>query len=355
MQSYNNFLKLIERTGRVSIHEAEIQTDTLLKDSQDDEWEDNPRIQIYDLLDKVLQSKQNGDVDDYHNYSVTFARIRDFDSACRILEAGLKKYPNNIDLLADYLQYYPMSSNDDWLETCKEYYLRLLSIDENEWNWRSFAFVLDFLMKWNEQTADVDEKGQIKLKALELSKKFVKLLPFDDRAYYYFYKVSINFKKMSNSAQKKLLNDIISKAEVYSVRCYVLLAETKLDNKEKNNTEYSEVIESLDLAISNSIDTKYSYDMGYLYLLRFIARASNLIGILDQHNRQSALLLNNEDVEESKNLDAQIIGEIRIAYHDYSTAKKMNKNSKLVEKAENYIKLLKSLSGIEFELDEDFI
>jgi hypothetical protein len=61
---------------------------------------------IYKVVNTFLeQSRFIGVADDFHNLAVEFANNEEQDVACRILEIGIKCFPDNVDLLADYLAY----------------------------------------------------------------------------------------------------------------------------------------------------------------------------------------------------------------------------------------------------------
>lgn len=339
MQDYTNFSKTIQRIGRASIQEAEEITEKMIN-SQDDEFEDNSRIQVYDLLDQVLELKQNGDPDDYHNYSVTMASIYDYDAACQILECGLKKYPNNVDLLADYLNYSTQSSDESCWDKCWNYYNHLLKIDKGEWTWRCYAFIINFLRAWRMYVQDKEEILKAKELALDVSEEYIKRHPLDDRAYLLYYKLKIEFNPNITVKKKEdLLNKLIVKAGAHSVRCSILLAELKIENK-----QYVDAIKILDNELQLSIDPT-SLDVGHVYLLRCIAKAALLIGKLDKIKKSGIQGTN------ANCIDSELIIEIKEVYSDYHIAQKSSKNSKEINMAKKYIHLLEILSGIENDYD----
>lgn len=344
MQDYTNFIKTIERTGRVSIQEAEELTARLLQD-EDEDIDDNLRIKVYDIFDKVLTLKQNGDVDDYHNYSVTLGNIYDYDAACQIIECGLQKYPYNVDLLADFLNYSTQGSDINCWEKCWEYYERLLGIDVNEWSWRCYAFIINFLKIWGMSTKNKEEKEKAKNKALEIAEVYIKKMPSDNRAYFLYYKLSVEFNpRMTEKRKYELLNKIILKSGVHSIRCSILLAEMKIENK-----EYLDAIKILDEELHKSVDPN-SFDVGHVYLLRCIAKAAKLIGEIDK-SKNAKYVENPSGFSDS--IDSDRVAEIQGAYLDYDIAKKASKSSKEFDKAKKYIRLLEILSGV--ENDSEFL
>ena len=68
--------------------------------------DDAAREDLYELIDQFLsQDQQSGDADDFHNFAVELARKDEYILACSVLDCGLKLFPKNVDLLADYLQF----------------------------------------------------------------------------------------------------------------------------------------------------------------------------------------------------------------------------------------------------------
>ena len=85
------------------------------------------------------------DSDDYHNKAVDRARRGRNREATNICMEGLKKFPLNVDLLADTIKY---SSEAGDMQTAADYYSILKeNVPFQRWNWRAFTFSFDYLLK----------------------------------------------------------------------------------------------------------------------------------------------------------------------------------------------------------------
>ena len=122
---------------------------------------------------KVIEDDSflQGDDDDYHNLAAECARHYLYDLSCKVCETGLKIFDQNIDLLADWIQYGTKLGDLNVVESNP--LNKLLSIDKTLWNWRAFDFTVDFYLAagyWEE--------------AEKLANDFVLYLPYEERAYY---------------------------------------------------------------------------------------------------------------------------------------------------------------------------
>ena len=130
---------------------------------QDDEDDEQAREDLYKLMDRFAnQSEQSGDANDFHNFSVALAIKDEYALACDVLECGLKIHSNNVDLLADYLQY---GINCGRLEQAKSCYKMLNKIPRMRWTWRGFAFSINFLKNIIERS---DSQKEIDTKITEI-------------------------------------------------------------------------------------------------------------------------------------------------------------------------------------------
>lgn len=124
-------------------------------------------------VEKVIEDNTvlRGDEDDYHNLAAECARHYLYDISCKVCETGLKFFDQNIDLLADWIQYGTKLGNIDIV--ANNPLEKLLSIDKMLWNWRAFDFTIDFYL-----AAGLWEKAE------ELANDFVLYHPYEERAYY---------------------------------------------------------------------------------------------------------------------------------------------------------------------------
>ncbi len=129
-------------------------------------------------VEKVTDNNSNldGDCDDYHNLAAECARHSLYHLSCKICKKGLVFFPNNIDLLADWIHY---GTNLGKYDEVKENPLKaILSIDKEQWNWRAFDFTVDYYLSIGKY--DDAEK---------LADDFILFLPYEERAYYCLYEV----------------------------------------------------------------------------------------------------------------------------------------------------------------------
>lgn len=124
-------------------------------------------------VDKVtdVSAKLRGDEEDYHNLSAECARHSLFGLSCEVCEAGLSYFPNNIDLLSDWINYGTKIGSIDVVADGP--LVNLLRIDKNLWNWRAFSFTVNYYI-----AAGKLEEAEV------LADEFVRYYPFEERAYY---------------------------------------------------------------------------------------------------------------------------------------------------------------------------
>lgn len=124
-------------------------------------------------VEKVIEDNSilRGDEDDYHNLAAECARHYLYDLSCKVCETGLKIFTQNIDLLADWIQY--GTKLGDINVVTSNPLNKLLSIDKILWNWRAFDFTIDFYL-----AARLWEKAEA------LANDFVLYHPYEERAYY---------------------------------------------------------------------------------------------------------------------------------------------------------------------------
>lgn len=124
-------------------------------------------------VEKVITktSDLRGDENDYHNLAAECARHSLYGMACKICEAGLVFFPQNIDLLSDWIQYGTATGNID--AAVIEPLNRLLAIDKTHWNWRAFNFTVNYYI-----AAGMFEEAE------NLADDFVLYCPYEERAYY---------------------------------------------------------------------------------------------------------------------------------------------------------------------------
>lgn len=235
--------------------------------------------------------KSAGSKDDYHNLSVTLARKELYLLSCYVLEKGLDKFPNSVDLLADYIEY---GIRCEKIKECKKYYKHLKHISKNLWTWRAFDFSIDyllFILECNPKKADNDEIKQL----IEDYKRFFK---FDEKSYI----AEANYYNKINNHQKELevLLDATEQIKVCP-RCSLKLAEIYF--KQANYYEAGKVLDRCKL-LTPHYNT--SEEIGNIYLL------SSLCGISIYYLNLASNITNNTIVDEVfKNYKAAELTSVR--------------------------------------------
>ena len=82
----------------------------------------------------------SGDSSDYHNLAAELARGNLYFEACKVLKKGLTYFDNDMDLLADYVEY---SAHIGMHDEAKDI-VEKLQKNKNSWNWRCYEFVCDY-------------------------------------------------------------------------------------------------------------------------------------------------------------------------------------------------------------------
>lgn len=325
MQEYANFIKEVESLGRISIQDAQEQTLKLLKSNGDDDWGIDSRLQAYTILDLACKYKQNGDADDFHNYAVTFSRINDYDAACVILKCGLNRFPNNVDLLADYLIYGPDCSSENRFQECDDYFHILKKVDLRLWTWRAFDFSIQYLItKLDQGIEDIE----LCLQELDLlSQKYLEAYPLDERAYFTTYLMQHKLKHFRSKENPEKTLECAVSLQINTPRCSLKLAELMFDKK-----EYDRALQLLDKTIQDSIERNSGLPLANVYLLRFTLKASKLINAIDSSNK----------IE----VDDELAIAIKNAYLDYRIAKKLGNDSSKINSAYQYVKIIETSTGI---------
>lgn len=140
-----------------------------------------------DLLDKYnLQ-----DPDYYHNLAVNVVQSSSPSEAFEIVAAGLARFSNDIDLLADAVRWAPLDvelkdrpspESGGALVTAEDFYKKLLEAMDR-WNWRAYDFCIDYLVDRRAPTETDVEAMETLQEALTLAEKFTEAFPIDERSY----------------------------------------------------------------------------------------------------------------------------------------------------------------------------
>ncbi|MBQ8280087.1 MAG: hypothetical protein IJZ23_09630 [Roseburia sp.] len=322
--TYETFLAVVEKTKRVKLSDAMIIIENLYRQAALAEEAIEEYYKIYDLFDLLLQQPVFiGNADDYHNLAVVCAKQDDFDSACRFLDEGLKRYPFCVDLLSDYLNY---GMQCDKKNQCEDIYIRLIS-KKDDWNWRAYRFTIDYLINLSNMDF-VNREAEI----MSLIKDYQEKLPDDEDSYLVhaeFLSRKAREKKEVDGEERmfvKILTYVTSDNSPVgrTPKCDLKLA----DYYYNNGVSIGKAIQLLERCKKNSIEVQPSVNRSYVYLLSALCKMTQYYEISQSDNEAMENLamevyknyhiasLNKADsrVYNCKNLIESFIRESRIPY-----------------------------------------
>lgn len=226
---------------------------------------DTPSGNILELLSRMrgLMPNSDGDEDmddndmdsdDYHNKAVDRARRGRNREATDICMEGLKKFPLNVDLLADTIKY---SSEAGDMQTAADHYSILkANVPFQRWNWRAFTFSFDYLLK-EDPIANEDECRSI----VEHYKKY---LPYEEKASMAESELEAALGNAAGSMS--VLKEAIS-THANASQCALRLADMQM-----NRGLFVDVLETTNYGIAASAEAQPSINIPYLYYIRALAK-----------------------------------------------------------------------------------
>ena len=186
--SYEALIKMIESRKCIFVDKVYTVLTQLFASAEEanknEEYADEAETQekIDHLIGLFLSDiRHTGTADGYHNCAIELARNDDFPNACCVLERGIARFPANVDLLSDYLQY---GIQCDALDKCMAHYETLLKIGMHAWNWRAFDFSIDYFVATFEQTTDEKKRTEIANEIMQLVEKMFEYLPKSEHSYF---------------------------------------------------------------------------------------------------------------------------------------------------------------------------
>lgn len=121
------------------------------------------------IVDRVCTADGlSGGSSDYHNLAAELASGRMYDDACRVLEKGKKRFENDVDILADIIEY----STNGGLNYAAESVKTLEEMQPRIWTWRCYEFICDYYRS----IGNLD-------RANELCDEFIDVFPNDEHGY----------------------------------------------------------------------------------------------------------------------------------------------------------------------------
>lgn len=193
------------------------------------------------------------DADDYHNKACDMARRGNYKRASDFCMEGLKRYPMNVNLLADTINY---SSKCGDMRVADTHYFMLRKLPFSRWSWRAFTFSCDYLLASN----PIENEEEIRL----LVKQYKTVLPYDEKACVAESKLE---NALGNHEQSmKILAESIQHYSNASL-CALHLADMQFARG-----MYKDVVKTCNYGIAASAEPRPSINMPYLLLLRVMSK-----------------------------------------------------------------------------------
>lgn len=237
----------------------------LLEEDYEENYTSSAQKKMRDIV-RIIEDNSiqyEGTADHFHNLAVDYARMDMYDSACRILERGIKDMPTSIDLLADFIKYGILCGRH---AECKDYYERLHGIPFSQWNWRAYSFSIDYLLDCRTRMINSDGLVGIKREALAIANRFIKNIKSEQA---FFDKASIyrafNEPKKEREVLVLALNSLRT-----TPKCTLRLADIEFD---EGNFEVA--VTHL-RRCCNSFSPQPEISRSYTYLLSALGKASLL-------------------------------------------------------------------------------
>lgn len=228
---------------------------------------------LLELIDKFVVAKTiNADADDFHNISVQLSRRNEDELAIRVLEVGLKNFPWNTDLLADYIQFgtsiSQVTENSEYdriQKSIEECYNKLMQVPKSRWTWRAYSFSIDYLVDFLLDKENPEKSNSHIDKAYKLAQEFVEQYSSDES---YVSLSKVLEKRDGPKAALKILTDALNSLKV-APKCAMRYAEKKF-----NEGDYKESLTVAKRGIKDAAQTQQKVSLGYLYLLSGLSKIS---------------------------------------------------------------------------------
>ena len=194
------------------------------------------------------------DADDYHNKACGFARRGEYKQAANVCLKGLKRFPMNVDLLADTVKY--SSDSGDMMTAAKYYAILKNSIPFSRWNWRAFTFSIDYLLG--------EDPTENEAECRMLVDNYKKWIPYEEKSCMAESELEMAIGNSERSME--VLVDAIA-ARANASQCALRLADMQMDRG-----MYEAVINTANYGIAASAEAQPSINVPYLYYLRALAK-----------------------------------------------------------------------------------
>lgn len=237
---------------------------SILEAGDESSKDEMPRGDFLDLFSRVREMMSDSedeedddsdkDSDDYHNKAVDRARRGRNREATEICMEGLRKFPNNVDLLADTIKY---SSEAGDMQTASEHYSVLnANVPFRRWNWRAYTFSFDYLLKED----PIANEGECRT-IIEHYKEF---LPYEEKASMAESELE---EALGNSERSMSVLKEAIRTHANASQCALRLASMQMDRG-----LFADVLETTDYGIAASARAQPSINIPYLYYIRALAK-----------------------------------------------------------------------------------
>ena len=255
--------------GILTISQAENIAAQIMDEIEDEEYVQDIRArtaELYEMVRGVLaQETQSASSADWHNFAVEVARYKYFDLSCDIVEAGLKNYKNNTDLLADYLQYGIYCGR---IEQCKKHYNTLIALPRVKYTWRGFSFCVNFMSYLWEQSDSLTEMKELEKAMKQMASDFQEQWPRDEEAYRC--KAEVH-RLLREDAEEINTLEMAMKKLKKTPKCALRLADIRFENG-----EYKKALATIKKALAHSDQPQPTINRNYAYCLAGLSRLAEI-------------------------------------------------------------------------------
>ena len=274
---------------------------------------DGERSEIIASIKSLLSCDVVGSADEFHNTATHLAINNNLDLAVLLLQKGIEKYPHNIDLYADLLNFLTDLGDYHNAELAQEM-LFVQFPNYDTWNWRAYTYVLNYLIEFKPDNY-FDSCNDI-------IKEFRCFLPYDERSYMAEYNLLRAINK--NTEAIEILETAI-KNLVVAPQCALKLSDEYLDRG-----EYEKTIAACNKAAYCSAESQPSVKVSYIFYNRALAKDAI--------------------VNQSLASDGQVtIEDVISAIKDYSLSIQLKLNPTTASNAKDRIRILKTLFDVDYE------
>lgn len=223
----------------------------------DEEDDTEAREKLYVIIEDLRnQDRAIGNADDFHNYVTELVRRDEYDLACDVLEVGIKAFPYNVDLIADFIKY---GINCQRVEEVMKFQKVLLKIPKKRWTWRGFSFYVDYIQYLLEQPCSEKTMEKLEREMIATINDYKKYYPYSEEPY--ITEAEMHKKACEPDLEEEVLKRALDTVKV-APKCSLHYADILFDRG-----RYEEARPIIDRAKKDSTTTQASVSDGYIYYL----------------------------------------------------------------------------------------